>query len=453
MLQRRLRRRRQPPAVLDGRHRRARLAARRRPRRRLRPRRRVLPAGRLGAASPAASASSCCCCSCPRASAASSTRCATAYLRWVASRRGIVVPSLVADRLTSVRRADARARRGAAGGRPSSQAGGRATVAARGSSAVEVAGRPAVRRPARKGPWYRRLDPRQVTGGAPLFPLVVLFGLNAVDELDRTAFGVLTPEIRDAFGLSLAGVAMLTVGRPPRRPSSSSCRSPTSPTAATAPAWPPSAPLMWAVFTRADRRRRRSSPACTLLYIARGGSALGKTFNATHNSLLADYYPQESRARVFYAHRLANSVGQFVGPLVAGRPRRGVHRGSRRSSSSPCPTVVFVFLALRLREPTRGVHERRRRRRRRGHGGDRGGAPPASPRRSASCSPRQSARRIYFSLPFLTASVLGLGTFLEPLLRGGLRRRLGRARRDLRHDRAGPDRRPPRRRGRRCSGS
>ena len=36
-----------------------------------------------------------------------------------------------------------------------------------------------------------------ITLGAPAFPLVVLFGLNAVDELDRTAFAVLLPDIRD----------------------------------------------------------------------------------------------------------------------------------------------------------------------------------------------------------------------------------------------------------------
>ncbi len=31
----------------------------------------------------------------------------------------------------------------------------------------------------------------EVTGGAAAAPLVVLFGLNFVDELDRIAFGVL----------------------------------------------------------------------------------------------------------------------------------------------------------------------------------------------------------------------------------------------------------------------
>ncbi|HEX2039063.1 MAG TPA: hypothetical protein VHF47_04930, partial [Acidimicrobiales bacterium] len=49
----------------------------------------------------------------------------------------------------------------------------------------------------------------RVTAGAPVLPLVVLFGLNVVDELDRVAFSVLTPEIRDAFGLSDDGVVAI----------------------------------------------------------------------------------------------------------------------------------------------------------------------------------------------------------------------------------------------------
>ena len=49
----------------------------------------------------------------------------------------------------------------------------------------------------------------KVTGGAAIYPLLVLFGLNAVDELDRTAFAVLLPNIRDEFGLDLTGVLSL----------------------------------------------------------------------------------------------------------------------------------------------------------------------------------------------------------------------------------------------------
>src|SRR5688572_9946758 len=51
--------------------------------------------------------------------------------------------------------------------------------------------------------------PSAVTLGAPAFPLFVLFGLNAVDELDRSAFAVLLPDIRDHFDLSNAGALRL----------------------------------------------------------------------------------------------------------------------------------------------------------------------------------------------------------------------------------------------------
>ena len=45
---------------------------------------------------------------------------------------------------------------------------------------------------------------RDICGGEAIFPLMILFALNAVDELDRAAFGVLLPEIRDHFGLDLS---------------------------------------------------------------------------------------------------------------------------------------------------------------------------------------------------------------------------------------------------------
>ena len=44
---------------------------------------------------------------------------------------------------------------------------------------------------------------RSLTAGEAVFPLVVLYGLNAVDELDRTAFGVLLPNIRESFGIDI----------------------------------------------------------------------------------------------------------------------------------------------------------------------------------------------------------------------------------------------------------
>ena len=136
---------------------------------------------------------------------ARSSRSATS-LRWVAGRRDIVVPSLLADRADD-REPDAGDEADAAPG----------TV---GDRRCRRRRRP---RPARSGTGVgddredgRMRQVRQaiahpeqallsITGGAPIYPLVVLFGLNAVDELDRTAFGVLLPEIRDEFGLGPPG--------------------------------------------------------------------------------------------------------------------------------------------------------------------------------------------------------------------------------------------------------
>ncbi len=254
-----------------------------------------------------------------------------------------------------------------------------------------------------------RLDPRQITGTAPILPLVILFGLNAVDELDRTAFGVLTPEIKAHFGLNLAGVATLTAAILPVGLLLE------LPVAYLADRWNRTrmaafGAALWAIFTVLTGVAGITS-SLLVLYIARGGSALGKTFNATHNSLLADYYPQESRARVFYAHRLANSVGQFIGPLAAGFLAAAFF-WELPFFVLAAPTVFFVLFALRLKEPLRGVHERL------AAGAD---AETAQIEEAAAgfsetfrvLFARQSARRIYFSLPFLTASGLGIGTFLS----------------------------------------
>ena len=44
---------------------------------------------------------------------------------------------------------------------------------------------------------------RGICGGEAAYPLLILFGLNAVDELDRTAFGVLLPNIQESFGIDI----------------------------------------------------------------------------------------------------------------------------------------------------------------------------------------------------------------------------------------------------------
>jgi len=194
---------------------------------------------------------------------------------------------------------------------------------------------------------------RGVCGGESAFPLVVLFGLNAVDELDRTAFGILLPNIRDEFNLdntgvlglvALSSIAALALQVPIAQYADRSRRVPLAIVGA----------LIWGTFSGMTGL----ATGVVLLTIARSGSSLGKAvIDPTHNSLLADYYPIETRSKVFSTHRAANAVGAFVGPLSAGMLAYAF--GWRVPFIVfVVPTVLFAFLALRLREPVRGKWER-----------------------------------------------------------------------------------------------
>jgi len=67
---------------------------------------------------------------------------------------------------------------------------------------------------------HKPRPPRQylseISGGELIYPLIVLVGLNCVNQLDQTAFGILGTDIRSEFGLSygafLALVGITLVG-------------------------------------------------------------------------------------------------------------------------------------------------------------------------------------------------------------------------------------------------
>ena len=200
--------------------------------------------------------------------------------------------------------------------------------------------------------WHGMTHPmtwlRNLCGGESPYPLIVLFGLNAVDELDRTAFGILLPNIRDEFHLDntkvLGFVALVSLGAlalqvPIAQYADRSKRVPLAIVGA----------LMWGVFSGMTGL----ATGLVVLAIARSGSSLGKAvIDPTHNSLLADYYPIEARAKVYSTHRAANAVGSFIGPLTAGLL---AYAFSWRVPFVVfvVPTVVFAFMvsgldALRL---------------------------------------------------------------------------------------------------------
>ena len=249
--------------------------------------------------------------------------------------------------------------------------------------------------------------PSAITLGAPVFPLAVLFGLNAVDELDRSAFAVLLPDIRDHFGLSdaaaLALVAATTIAvLLVEIPLSFAADRHSRVRMATAGAG------VWALFSFGTGL----ATGIATLAAMRVGAGLGKAVvTPTHSSLLADYYPPQARVKVFSAHRLASSTGQIIAPLLAGS--LAMWLGWRAPFLLfAIPSIVLVLLAARLREPVRGFHERR------AAGADDAAAlieqPPVSARAAVrELSRIRTIRRIWFAAPFLAIALFGIPTLLS----------------------------------------
>ena len=268
--------------------------------------------------------------------------------------------------------------------------------------------------PADGRPWYERLSTaarhpvawlRDLTGDGPALALVILTGLNAVDELSRASFAVVAPDIADHFGVGVVGVTVPFV-------------------LAFAAAFALSVPIA----TVADRRNRVRlamlggtvfavfstlvglAPNVWLLAAFLAGSNLGKAvIEPSHTSLLADYYSVELRPRVFSFHRAGNALGALVGGIGAGYIAEAF--GWRAPFFFfAVPTAILVLIGGRLREPVRGVQERMK--------VDLDAEslateeePPSLAEGWRMCWQIDSLRRIYRTLPFLTPAVAGFAIF------------------------------------------
>ena len=249
----------------------------------------------------------------------------------------------------------------------------------------------------------------RIADGGPTLPLVVFFGLNAVDELDRSAAAILTPEIRQHFDLSraryLGFVALVVLGGLLLQP-------------------------VVAIFADRYRRIRLAligailwalfsfmtglALGMVLFFVARAGSGVGKAVNdPTHRSLLADWYRPQTRPKVYSLHAAANAVGATVGPLSAGL--LAYYFGWRTPFLFfAIPTLIFVAVGLRLREPVRGAQERAL------AGGSSEAIsteelPPSAAEAWRMCWKIQALRRIWLATPFLSASLIGFGTLASEL--------------------------------------
>jgi MFS family permease len=183
--------------------------------------------------------------------------------------------------------------------------------------------------------------------GAGAGPVMVLAGLNMVDEFDRIAFSALSPEIRDAFHLSDQAILMLNV-----------------------------LPGLMILLTAgiigwlADRYSRVALsfvaalgwsiasiltgivPTLFLLIIVRIISGLGNSANEIiHPSLIADLYAEENHPRAYLLHRLGNPVAQISGVAAGWIATRWSWQWAFVALS--IPTFVLMISLSRLRDPGR----------------------------------------------------------------------------------------------------
>jgi branched-chain amino acid transport system ATP-binding protein len=263
---------------------------------------------------------------------------------------------------------------------------------------------------------------RQLGGGVSLFPLIVLATIQLLDQATQSAFNVLTPNVRDAFHLTNAGILLIV---------------------ALAGAAGLACTLPVAVL--ADRMNR--------VRIALIGALIGAAFSVgvglansvvlvtimlvgvymgqavifpTHNSLLADYYPVPARPSVYSTHRAGYSIGVIAGVLI------GAGLATLFSWRAPflvfaVPIFVVVVIGTRLREPPRGRHEQLELSEQMVASGLGQPAPLAdAPQATVVDAPVEpppslgeawrtvwkvsALRRIFIALPFLAASIAGFAS-------------------------------------------
>jgi ABC-type branched-subunit amino acid transport system ATPase component/MFS family permease len=189
-----------------------------------------------------------------------------------------------------------------------------------------------------------------VTGGLPVFPLVMLTTLFFFDEFDTAAFNVLAPNLKRAFDLTdtafgLLVVANLTVvllvavpvghygDRLPRR----------------------KLVVAGAIVAGICSFLTGIVTVLALLILVRLGNGIGRLINdPIHSSLLADYYKPDDRPRVFGFHRNAVYLGTIAGSALAGVMTWVFGTYKAAFVVLVVPIVITALYAMRLHEPVRG---------------------------------------------------------------------------------------------------
>jgi MFS family permease len=185
---------------------------------------------------------------------------------------------------------------------------------------------------------------------ASWLPLAILVGLAGVQSFDFNAFGILAPDIRNTFHLSVPdidNIATLTSA----------------------------VPVIFSVHLGyyGDRHNRIRisavagvvwgltaivtglAPVVAVLVVARLAGGVGQlTTETVYPSLLADYYPSSDLGKTFTRYRwISQGLGLVGGPLAG---FFAAYFGWRAAFVVlAIPTFIFVFFLYAITEPVRGA--------------------------------------------------------------------------------------------------
>jgi branched-chain amino acid transport system ATP-binding protein len=245
------------------------------------------------------------------------------------------------------------------------------------------------------------LNPWRATGGYPVKPLLLLSAVLLFTTLDGAAFGILTPEIRDYFGIDLTTVAVIQqVGM--------------------VLGLAMSLPLGWLV-DRVNRPKLGAigfglfaaftfcvalAPGVLVLALFRLGAGIGGNLEGpVVGPLLADSYPPKVRGTVYAFVGMMGSISGFTAQwLVTGLyDITGLWQAA--FLVMPIPSmIVALLLFTRFRDPVRGGQERR------ALGADEAvvqteSRPPSFAEATRICWNVRTTRRIWFAIPFITGTL------------------------------------------------
>ena len=246
--------------------------------------------------------------------------------------------------------------------------------------------------------WLNEFRPSSVTGGAPALPLLLLAGLNVVDGFDVNASALLLPEIRDYFGVSITMLGTVQ----------SITRFVTLALAIPMGFLTDRLNRLWlvsigAILVGLSAIFTGFAWTFFVLVACRFTAGLGRVAAPSESALLADYYPPTARASVFAFNQIANRVGGFLGPLLAGT-LASVFFWQAPFLVLSVPTVILAVVVLwKLKEPVRGEWDRRAL----GASEEAALTTEAAPSWTESwriAKNVRSLRRLWFSLPFTLAA-------------------------------------------------